>query len=153
MLFHLLTREVYVAEKDVAALLPLTPLSFQILLALADGERHGYGIMKEIDRRTKGRMTPATGPLYLAAQRLMDQGLIAESEKRPAPEMDDQRRRYYKLTEFGRRVAAAEVERMAHLVGVALEKRLADGQIEISVTQHQGRSEPQRWNARDLEGR
>ncbi len=131
-------------EKDVAALLPLTPLSFQILLALADGERHGYGIMKEIDRRTKGRMTPATGPLYLAAQRLMDQGLIAESEKRPAPELDDQRRRYYRLTEFGRRVATAEVERMAHLVGIALEKRLANGHVEISPVQSPRASEPQR---------
>jgi len=140
-----------VTENDVAALLPLTPLSFQILLALADGERHGYGIMKEIDRRTKGRMTPATGPLYLAAQRLMDQGLIAESEKRPAPELDDQRRRYYKLTEFGRRVATAEVERMAHLVGVALEKRLADGHIEIGATRSSGASKPQRWDAPDLE--
>ena len=120
-------------ERDVAALLPLTPLSFQILLALADGERHGYGIMKEIDRRTKGRMTPATGPLYLAAQRLMDTGLIAESEKRPAPELDDQRRKYYKLTEFGRRVAAAEVERMAHLLDVALEKQLVDGHVEIKL--------------------
>ncbi|UCD25963.1 MAG: helix-turn-helix transcriptional regulator [Gemmatimonadota bacterium] len=87
--------------------------------------------MKEIDRRTKGRMTPATGPLYLAAQRLMDNGLIAESEKRPEPELDDQRRKYYKLTEFGRQVAAAEVERMAHLLDVAFEKRLVEGQVEI----------------------
>lgn len=140
-------------DNDVAALLPLTPLSFQILLALADGERHGYGIMKEIDRRTKGRMTPATGPLYLAAQRLMDQGLIAESEKRPAPELDDQRRRYYKLTEFGRRVAIAEVERMAHLVGVALDKQLAEGTINISAARPQKVAEPQQWEAPDLESR
>ncbi|MEJ2237296.1 MAG: helix-turn-helix transcriptional regulator [Gemmatimonadales bacterium] len=119
-------------DQDVASLLPLTPLSFQILLALVDGERHGYGIMKEIERRTRGRMTPATGPLYLAAQRLMDQGLIAESEKRPAPELDDQRRRYYELTPFGRQVAVAEVERMAYLVGVAFEKKLVEGDISIS---------------------
>lgn len=118
--------------QDVASLLPLTPLSFQILLALVDGERHGYGIMKEIERRTRGRMTPATGPLYLAAQRLMDQGLIAESDKRPAPELDDQRRRYYELTPFGRQVAVAEVERMAYLVGVAFEKKLVKGDISIS---------------------
>jgi DNA-binding PadR family transcriptional regulator len=121
-----------VTDREVASLLPLTPLSFQILLALVDGERHGYGIMKEIERRTKGRMTPATGPLYLAAQRLMDQGLIAESDKRPAPELDDQRRRYYELTPFGRQVAVAEVERMAYLVGVAFEKKLIDGDISIS---------------------
>jgi DNA-binding PadR family transcriptional regulator len=124
--------EVRVKDREVASLLPLTPLSFQILLALVDGERHGYGIMKEIERRTKGRMTPATGPLYLAAQRLMDQGLIAESDKRPAPELDDQRRRYYELTPFGRQVAVAEVERMAYLVGVAFEKKLIDRDISIS---------------------
>ena len=138
-------------ERDVAALLPLTPLSFQILLALADGERHGYGIMKEIDRRTKGRMTPATGPLYLAAQRLMDNGLIAESEKRPAPELDDQRRKYYKLTEFGRRVAAAEVERMAHLLDVALEKQLVDGHVEIKLREPESNTEPRESMAPELE--
>ena len=138
-------------EKDVAALLPLTPLSFQILLALADGERHGYGIMKEIDRRTKGKMTPATGPLYLAAQRLMDHELIAESEKRPAPELDDRRRRYYKLTEFGRHVAAAEVERMADLLGVAFEKQLVSGSVEIKPSEGRARSTPHEWQAPDLD--
>ena len=138
-------------ERDVAALLPLTPLSFQILLALADGERHGYGIMKEIDRRTKGRMTPATGPLYLAAQRLMENGLIAESKKRPAPELDDQRRKYYKLTEFGRRVATAEAERMAQLLDVALEKQLVEGHVEIRQIEPASNSKPQEWMAPDLE--
>lgn len=119
------------SERDVEAQLPLTPLSFQILLALVDEERHGYGIMKEIERRTKGRMSPATGPLYLAAQRLLDTGLIAESAKRPAPELDDRRRKYYQLTDFGRRVAAAEAERMAYLVGVALDKNLVEGKLTI----------------------
>jgi DNA-binding PadR family transcriptional regulator len=118
--------------REVEALLPLTPLSFQILLALVDSERHGYGIMKEIERRTKGRMTTATGPLYLAAQRLLESGLIAESDKRPAPELDDQRRRYYKLTPFGRAVAAAEAKRMANLVDVALDKDLVQGKIKIT---------------------
>ncbi len=120
-----------ISERDVEAQLPLTPLSFQILLALVDEERHGYGIMKEIERRTKGRMSPATGPLYLAAQRLLDTGLIAESAKRPAPELDDRRRKYYQLTAFGRRVAAAEAERMAYLVGVALDKNLVEGKLTI----------------------
>ncbi len=120
---------VTISEQDVEAHLPLTPLSFQILLALVDEERHGYGIMKEIERRTKGRMSPATGPLYLAAQRLLDTGLIAESAKRPAPELDDRRRKYYQLTPLGRRVAAAEAERMAYLVGVALEKNLVEGEL------------------------
>lgn len=119
-------------DREVEASLPLTPLSFQILLALVDGERHGYGIMKEIERRAKGRMTTATGPLYLAAQRLLEAGLIAESDKRPAPELDDQRRRYYKLTPFGRAVAAAEVNRMANLVEAALNKKLVQGRIKIA---------------------
>lgn len=118
-------------EQEVDAHLPLTPLSFQILLALVDEERHGYGIMKEIERKTKGRMSPATGPLYLAAQRLLDSGLIAESAKRPAPELDDRRRKYYRLTSFGRRVAAAEAERMAYLVEVAFEKQLMEGSLKI----------------------
>jgi len=120
-----------VVTEDIESFLPLTPLSFQILLALVDGERHGYGILKEIERRTEGHMTPATGPLYLAAQRLLDTGLIVESSKRPAPELDDQRRRYYKLTTLGRRVAAAETKRMATLVGVALEKKLVKGQVKV----------------------
>ena len=130
---------------------PLTPAVLHILLALSEQERHGYGIMKEIDRRTKGKMTPATGPLYLAAQRLMDHGLIAESEKRPAPELDDQRRRYYKLTEFGRRVAAAEVERMAHLLGVAFEKQLVEGSVDIRPGGAGTRPTPQEWQAPDLD--
>ena len=118
-------------ERNVDAHLPLTPLSFQILLALVDKEHHGYGIMKEIERRTRGRMSPATGPLYLAAQRLLESGLIAESAKRPAPELDDRRRKYYRLTSYGRRVAAAEAERMAYLVGVAFDKHLVEGHITI----------------------
>lgn len=120
-----------VSEQEIDAHLPLTPLSFQILLALVDEERHGYGIMKEIESHTGGRMSPATGPLYLAAQRLLDTGLIAESAKRPAPELDDRRRKYYKLTPLGRRVAAAEAERMAYLVGVAFEKKLVKGQLSV----------------------
>jgi DNA-binding PadR family transcriptional regulator len=120
------------SEQEIDAHLPLTPLSFQILLALVDEERHGYGIMKEIESRTRGRMSPATGPLYLAAQRLLDTGLIAESAKRPAPELDDRRRKYYKLTPLGRRVAAAEAERMAYLVGVAFEKQLVNGQLTVA---------------------
>lgn len=118
---------------EIEAQLPLTPLSFHILLSLVDGERHGYGILKEIDRLTEGEMTPATGPLYLAAQRLLSSGLIAKSEKRPAPELDDQRRRYYTLTELGREVAIAEAERMAHLLKVAMDKGLMKGKVTLSA--------------------
>jgi DNA-binding PadR family transcriptional regulator len=124
-------KQVKPTDPEVDAHLPLTPLSFQILLALVDEERHGYGIMKEIERKTKGRMSPATGPLYLAAQRLLDSGLIAESAKRPAPELDDRRRKYYRLTSFGRKVAAAEAERMAYLVEVAFDKHLMKGSLAI----------------------
>jgi DNA-binding PadR family transcriptional regulator len=106
-------------------------LSFQILQAPVDEERHWYGIMKEIERRTRGRMSPATGLLYLEAQRLLDTGLIAESAKRSAPELDDRRRKYYQLTPFGRRVAAAEAERMANLVTVAFDKHIVDGKLTI----------------------
>ncbi len=111
--------------------LPLTPLSFHLLLSLVDEERHGYGIMKEIEKLTDGIGSTATGPVYLAAQRLLEAGLIAESDKRPDPEFDDQRRKYYKLTELGRSVAEAEVERMARLVRVAFDKKLVEGKISI----------------------
>lgn len=111
--------------------LPLTPLSFHLLLSLVDEERHGYGIMKEIEKLTDGIGSTATGPVYLAAQRLLEAGLIVESNKRPDPEFDYQRRKYYKLTELGRSVAEAEVERMARLVRVAFDKKLVEGKISI----------------------
>jgi DNA-binding PadR family transcriptional regulator len=111
--------------------LPLTPLSIHILLSLVDEERHGYGIMKEIERLTDGLATSATGPVYLAAQRLLEGGLIEESENRPAPEFDDQRRKYYRLTDLGRRVAGAEIERMGRLVRVAFDKGLMQGSLSM----------------------
>jgi DNA-binding PadR family transcriptional regulator len=119
-----------VTEPDIEAQLPLTPLSFEFLLALADQERHGYGVIKEIERQTEGRMRPATGALYLAAKRLQESGLIAESETRPPD--DDSRRKYYRLTDFGRRVAAAETGRMARLVRIAVQKRLVDGMLSVA---------------------
>ncbi len=112
--------------------LPLTPLSIHILLSLVDEERHGYGIMKEIERLTDGLATSATGPVYLAAQRLLEGGLIEESENRPAPEFDDQRRKYYRLTELGTRVARAEIERMGRLVRVAFDKGLLEGSLTLT---------------------
>jgi len=121
-----------VTDPGIEAHLPLTPLSIHVLLSLVDEERHGYGIMKEIEQFTEGRGMTATGPVYLAAQRLLESGLIAESEKRPDPEFDDQRRKYYKLTDLGRRVAVAEIQRMASLVGVAFTKKLVEGKIAIT---------------------
>lgn len=122
-----------VIDPSIEAHLPLTPLSIHVLLSLVDEERHGYGIMKEIEQLTDGRGMTATGPVYLAAQRLLESGLIAESEKRPDPEFDDQRRKYYKLTELGRSVAVAEIERMASLVSVACQKGLVEGKISITT--------------------
>ena len=109
---------------DPEGFLPLTHLSFQILLAVADQDRHGYGIIKEIVHRTDGRIRPGTGTLYTAIQRMLDEGTIVESPRRPAPEEDDERRKYYALTPLGRAVARAEALRLASLVGIASEKAL-----------------------------
>ena len=104
--------------------LPLTHLSYHILVALADTDRHGYGIIKEIEERTGGAMAPSTGALYLALQRMEEEGLIEPAE---TPEGEDQRRKYYQLTVEGRDAAVAESERLASLVDVAAEKRLVPG--------------------------
>ncbi len=103
--------------------LPLKPHWFHVLLSLADQEQHGYGIMQEVLERTDGkvRLWPAT--LYGTLKRLMDAELIEESETRPAPDADDARRRYYRLTRLGRRVLAAESERLEDLVRVIRAKR------------------------------
>lgn len=103
---------------DVDAHLPLTPVAFEILLALAGEDRHGYAILQEIDARTEGRIRPHAGSLYRALSRLTDEGMLAEVEG-PGGVEDDQRRRYYRLTAFGRRVAAAEAARLEAQVGAA----------------------------------
>ena len=108
-------------------LLPLTPAVFHILLALADGEKHGYAIMQDVVRRTDGSVRLGPGTLYGSVKRMLDQGLIEESVERPDPELDDQRRRYYRLTNLGYRVAAAEAERLEALVAVARAKQLLRG--------------------------
>ncbi len=104
--------------------LPLTPAICHIMLALADGEKHGYAIMREVERTTEGRMKLGPGTLYGGIKRLLKADLIAEKDERPDPALDDSRRRYYELTSFGRRVLAAEIERLDYLVGVAREKKL-----------------------------
>ena len=103
--------------------LPLKPHWFHVLLSLADREQHGYGIMQEVLERTGGkvRLWPAT--LYGTLKRLIDEELIEESDERPAAEFDDARRRYYQLTSLGRRVLAAESERLEDLVRVIRSKR------------------------------
>ena len=112
------------SDRDPQALLPLTPALFHVLLALVDGEKHGYAILKEIVRRTDGEVRLSTGTLYGIIRRLEGDGLITESKERPEPSLDDERRRYYRLTDFGRRVAAAEAERLKALVAAARAKRL-----------------------------
>lgn len=101
--------------------LPLTPLSMAILLALAPGDLHGYALLQEIERQSDGALRPGTGTLYAALQRLQDDGLIADSADRPAPD-EDQRRRYHRLTTAGRALAAAETARLARVVEMARER-------------------------------
>ena len=95
-----------------------------MLLALSGGERHGYALKREILRRTNGKLNLASGALYGSISRMLEQGLIEESEERPDPHLDDERRRYYRITSLGRRVAQAEAVRLHELVrlaGVSLE--------------------------------
>jgi DNA-binding PadR family transcriptional regulator len=106
------------------AWLPLTPAIFHILLALADKERHGYEIMREVDERSEGKMRVGPGTLYGSIKRMLNDGLIEELDERPDPELDDERRRYYRLSDFGRRVAIAEAERLDKLVKSARSKKL-----------------------------
>jgi DNA-binding PadR family transcriptional regulator len=100
-----------------------------ILLALADKERHGYGIMKEVEERTGGEVRLGPGTLYGAIKRMLADGLVEESVERPDPELDDQRRRYYRITGFGRRVVGAEIERLARLVSAARAKNVIDPRV------------------------
>ncbi len=111
-------------ERTPESMLPLTPAVFHILLALADGEKHGYGIMKEVAQRTEGSMRMGPGTLYGSIGRMLESGLIEMSAERPDPEMDDERRRYYRLTEFGLRVAEAESRRLDQLLRVARAKHV-----------------------------
>jgi len=104
---------------QVDRFLPLTPVVFEIALALAAGERHGYEIMQEVERRSEGQVVLHPGTLYRALGRLLDQGLIEELDDRPGVDNDDERRRYYRLTPLGQAVARAEVERLASQVSAA----------------------------------
>jgi DNA-binding PadR family transcriptional regulator len=113
-----------VAKEDPEAWLPLTPAMFHILLALADKERHGYDIMREVDERSEGEMRLGPGTLYGSIKRMLNDGLIEELDERPDPELDDERRRYYRLTDFGHRLAVAEAKRLERLVKSARSKKL-----------------------------
>jgi DNA-binding PadR family transcriptional regulator len=107
--------------------LPLPPASFHILMILAGGENHGYAIMQQIDRDTGGRFRIGPGTLYGSIKRMMNAGWIEEAEERPDPELDDERRRYYRLTDIGLKVTQAEANRLAQLVKLARQSSLVDG--------------------------
>ena len=104
---------------DVDALLPLPAATFHILMAVAEGERHGYAIIQHVEARTDGELRMSAGTLYRSIARMLEQGLIAEATRRPARVSDDPRRRYYHITPFGTAVARAEARRLSQLVRLA----------------------------------
>jgi DNA-binding PadR family transcriptional regulator len=114
-------------SSDVDALLPLPLATFHILVALAEDDRHGYAIIQDVAARTGGDLKLSAGTLYRSIQRMLEDGLIVEARERPAPEMDDERRRYYRITPFGTAVARAEAQRLTDLVKLARARGLAPG--------------------------
>jgi DNA-binding PadR family transcriptional regulator len=113
------------SNDDIQGLLPLPTATFHILMALADDDRHGYAIIQDVAARTDGKLKLSAGTLYRSIQRMLDQGLLTEPRKRPAPELDDERRRYYRITPLGLAVARAEAERLTDLVRMARASGLA----------------------------
>jgi DNA-binding PadR family transcriptional regulator len=111
--------KVTATRPDPQALLPLPQATFHILLALADEDRHGYGIILEVAARTGGALRLSAGTLYRSIQRMLEDGLLVETRERPAPDLDDERRRYYRITPFGTAVARAEARRLSELVKLA----------------------------------
>jgi DNA-binding PadR family transcriptional regulator len=103
---------------------PLTPAVFHILLALSSGERHGYGIMKQVETDSQGKVSMGPGTLYGSLKRMLDAGLVRESDKRVDPEMDDERRIYYKITGVGVKALEAELERYQRIVKIAEQRKL-----------------------------
>ena len=104
--------------------LPLTPAAFHIMLVLVGGENHGYAIMREVAEHTQGKMRLGPGSLYGTIKRMLADGWIEETDERPDPALDDERRRYYRLTGVGRKVVQAEAVRLEQLVAIARKKRL-----------------------------
>lgn len=104
---------------DIERLLPLRSVDFLVLLMLTQGDRHGYGIMQDVERHSNGSTILEAGSLYRTIRRLMDAQFVVESARRPAADLDDERRRYYRLTPYGRRVVAAEAMRLRELVRLA----------------------------------
>ncbi len=112
---------------------PLTPAVLHILLALSTRERHGYGIMKQVEADSQGKVNMGPGTLYGSLSRMIEAGLIRESDKKVDPEMDDERRVYYKITGLGKKALAAELERYREVVTVAKQKRLSPNTFAYGV--------------------
>jgi len=112
---------------DASSFLPLPPVTFHILLALADEDRHGYAIIQDVAVRTGGELKLSAGTLYRSIQRMLEQGLLVETRDRPAPDQDDERRRYYRISKFGIEVARGEARRLTQLVKFARESGFAAG--------------------------
>ena len=111
-----------------AALLPLAPATFHILVSLADEDRHGYAIIQDVAARTNGAVQLSAATLYRSVHRMLEEGLVVEVRERPAPELDDERRRYYRLTPLGTAAARAEARRLAELVAMARARGLTPGE-------------------------
>ena len=114
-------------ETGVRDLLPLPAATFHMLMALAEDDRHGYGIIQDVAASTDGVLKLSAGTLYRSIQRMLEQGLIVETSERPAPDQDDERRRYYRITTFGTAVARAEARRLTQLVRLARASGFAPG--------------------------
>jgi DNA-binding PadR family transcriptional regulator len=115
------------AHDQIDALLPLPPATFHILVALADEDRHGYAIIQDIAARTNNDVQLSAGTLYRSIQRMQEQGLISETRERPARDLDDERRRYYRITPFGTAVARAESRRLAQMLKLARQSGFVQG--------------------------
>jgi DNA-binding PadR family transcriptional regulator len=113
--------------REAQTFLPLPPATFHILLALAGSDLHGYAVIQDVSDRTGGALKLSAGTLYRSIQRLLEQGLISETRERPAPEEDDERRRYYRITALGTAVAKAEARRLTELVKMARARGFAPG--------------------------
>ena len=116
-------------DDAIVAMLPLLPATFHILVALADEDRHGYAIIQDVAARTDGSIRLSPGTLYRSIQRMLEDGLIVETDERPSPEDDDERRRYYRLTTLGTAVAQAEAARLMDLVRMARARGLAPRKV------------------------
>ena len=114
-------------SSDIEAMLPLPAATFHILIAIAKEDRHGYAIIQDVEQRTGGEIRLSAGTLYRSLQRMLEQRLLRETRDRPAPELDDERRRYYRITPFGQAVARAEARRMSELVRMARAQGLVLG--------------------------